>query len=98
VGLVALVLGGLEGEEDALAHLGGVLEGLEAGGDLLELGVSEVGVGGAGGEDEVVVLDAAAAAAGAMRDGGGVAEAREAIAAAPAVLGRAVEVLTGSRR
>ena len=56
-GLLHLALGEFEGEEDAAADLGGVLDGLEAGGELGPVVFAEVGVGGTGGDDEVVVLE-----------------------------------------
>ena len=58
-GGVGGALGLLEGAEDAAADEGGVLEGLEAGGGGLPLGVAEVVVAGAGGDDEGVVAEAA---------------------------------------
>ena len=57
---VGLALGGLEGDEDPAADLGGVLDGLEPGRDGRPLRVVEVGVVGAGRDDERVVGDRAA--------------------------------------
>ena len=55
--LVGLALGDLERNEDALAYLEGVLEGLQAGGQQLPVFVPEVGVSGPGGHDEEVIVD-----------------------------------------
>ena len=56
-GLLHLAFGQFKGEKDTATDLGGILDSLEAGGELCPVVVAEVGVGGAGGEDEVVVLE-----------------------------------------
>ena len=50
--LVGLAFGDLERNEDALAYLEGVLEGLQAGGQQLPVFVPEVGGGEGGGKRE----------------------------------------------
>ena len=55
---IGLALGGLEGQQRAPAHLGRVLEGLQARRVLAPLLVAEVRGLGAGGHDERVVVDA----------------------------------------
>src|SRR5262245_42211230 len=54
---ILLQFSALEGEEDAFAELGGVLERFEAGGEPLPRIIAEIGVAGAGGEDEIVVIE-----------------------------------------
>ena len=50
-----LALGAFEGQQQAAADLGGVLDGLQAGRDGFPLVVAEIVVGGAGGDDQRVV-------------------------------------------
>ena len=52
---VGLALGALEGQQQAAADLGGVLDRLQAGSELLPLVVAEIVVRGAGGDDQRVV-------------------------------------------
>ena len=52
-GLEHLAFGELEGEQDAAADVGRILNGFEARSELGPLGVAEVAMGGAGGDDEV---------------------------------------------
>ena len=53
--LLHLALGQLESEKDATADLGGVLDGLKAGGERSPLVLAEIGMCRSGGDDEVVV-------------------------------------------
>jgi hypothetical protein len=63
----ALVLGigftfrGLKGQQDAPANFGGILDGLETGGQLFPLVVSEIMVLGPGRQDEIVISQLAVA-------------------------------------
>ena len=52
---IGLALGALEGEQDAPANRGGVLERLQAGRERLPFVMAEIGVARAGGEDQRVV-------------------------------------------
>ena len=55
LGRIGLALGGLEGEQDAAADLGRVLDGLQARREGLPFVVAEVVMGRAGGDDQLVV-------------------------------------------
>ena len=57
LGLVALGLGALEGDQDAAAKLGRVLDLLQAGRRVFPFVVAEISVPRAGREDQVVVAD-----------------------------------------
>ena len=60
LGGIGLGLGLLEGEQDAAAHVGRVVDGLEAGRGRGPVVMAEIGVLRAGREDQVVEGDAAA--------------------------------------
>ena len=59
-----LALGQFEGEQDAAANLGGVLDGFETGRKRSPIVAAKVGVGGAGGEHQVFVPELCAAGQG----------------------------------